>query len=228
MSPYETGRFAEVTNGDKVRSHSDAARIVEQMLDDLQRHPTECPSAVTSQLARRTNTRVACWGMDAALRPGGATKRVFRSVSTVTTFAWAPCSTGMPAQHSDERTSVMKSRPTYTAIATLAVISALALSGGPAFAAAPSPAVSGGTHAQLALTPAECAGIQDEIAFLKSLRALAQAELPTATPSQRADLIREIRSLTAEIKSLSKQYDDECAASLVVDGTPLPGTPLPA
>jgi hypothetical protein len=41
MSSYETGRPADVTDVDQVRSAADAARIVEQMLDDLQRHPTE-------------------------------------------------------------------------------------------------------------------------------------------------------------------------------------------
>jgi hypothetical protein len=40
-SPYDTGRFAEVSDLDlaKVHSHTDVARIVEQMHNDLRAHP---------------------------------------------------------------------------------------------------------------------------------------------------------------------------------------------
>jgi hypothetical protein len=40
-SPYDTGRFADVGDLDQVASHTDAARIIEQMLDDLRAHPDE-------------------------------------------------------------------------------------------------------------------------------------------------------------------------------------------
>lgn len=40
-NPYETGRFAEVSDLDQVTSHTDAARIVDEMLNDLRVHPTE-------------------------------------------------------------------------------------------------------------------------------------------------------------------------------------------
>ena len=40
-NPYETGRPADVTGLDQVESNADAARIVEEMLHDLQCHPTE-------------------------------------------------------------------------------------------------------------------------------------------------------------------------------------------
>lgn len=40
-NPYETGRFAEVSGLDRVTSHTDAARIVDEMLNDLRVHPTE-------------------------------------------------------------------------------------------------------------------------------------------------------------------------------------------
>lgn len=40
-SAYDTGRFADVSDQDltAVHSHTDAARIVEQMLADLRAHP---------------------------------------------------------------------------------------------------------------------------------------------------------------------------------------------
>lgn len=40
-SPYGTGRFAEVSDRDlaTVHSHTDAARIVDQMRNDLRAHP---------------------------------------------------------------------------------------------------------------------------------------------------------------------------------------------
>ena len=40
-TPYSTGRFAHVAGLDEVASHTDAARVVEQMLNDLRRHPQE-------------------------------------------------------------------------------------------------------------------------------------------------------------------------------------------
>jgi hypothetical protein len=42
-SPYDTGRFADVSHTDlaQVTSHADVARIIEQMLDDLRAHPDE-------------------------------------------------------------------------------------------------------------------------------------------------------------------------------------------
>jgi hypothetical protein len=41
--PYDTGRFADVSTQDldAVHSHTDVARIVEQMLADLRTHPDE-------------------------------------------------------------------------------------------------------------------------------------------------------------------------------------------
>lgn len=39
-NPYETGRFAQVTGVDQVHTHTDVARVVAQMLTDLQAHPT--------------------------------------------------------------------------------------------------------------------------------------------------------------------------------------------
>lgn len=38
---YETGRFAEVTGLEQVTTPADAAGIVEQMLHDHRRHPSE-------------------------------------------------------------------------------------------------------------------------------------------------------------------------------------------
>ena len=99
----------------------------------------------------------------------------------------------------------MKSRLIRTAIATLAVAGALALPGQPASAAATSTAGSAGTQAQLSPTPAECNNIRQEISMLQSFRRQAQEELQLATPSQKGDLVREIRSLTAEIQDLSRQ-----------------------
>ncbi|MGH3712831.1 MAG: DUF7660 family protein [Micromonosporaceae bacterium] len=40
-TPHDTGRFAEVTQPSKIRSHDDAAEIVDEMLSDLQAHPDE-------------------------------------------------------------------------------------------------------------------------------------------------------------------------------------------
>ncbi|MCU7728992.1 hypothetical protein ODJ79_35215 [Actinoplanes sp. KI2] len=42
-SAYDTGRFADVPDQDlaAVRTHTDVARIVEQMLTDLRTHPHE-------------------------------------------------------------------------------------------------------------------------------------------------------------------------------------------
>lgn len=42
-SAYDTGRFADVSDQDlaAVRTHTDVARIVEQMLNDLRKHPDE-------------------------------------------------------------------------------------------------------------------------------------------------------------------------------------------
>jgi hypothetical protein len=42
-TPYDTGRPAKVTDHDlaAVRSPTDVARVVEQMLDDLREHPHE-------------------------------------------------------------------------------------------------------------------------------------------------------------------------------------------
>jgi hypothetical protein len=122
----------------------------------------------------------------------------------------------------------MTRRLTCTAIATFAVIGALALSGGPASAAATSAAVSGGTQAQLALTPEECSSIRQEIELKTSLLDAVQEQLEHATPSQKGDLMRRIKRLMEEITRLSNQYDEGCPA---VYGTPLPpvyGTPLPA
>jgi hypothetical protein len=99
----------------------------------------------------------------------------------------------------------MKCRLTHATIATLAVVSALALSGQPASAAATSTAVSAGTQAELSLTPVECTNIRQEIWMLQSFRAQAQEELQHATPSQKGDLVREILGLTAEIQALSRQ-----------------------
>jgi hypothetical protein len=107
---------------------------------------------------------------------------------------------------------------TCTAIATLAVISALALSAGPASAAVTSAEAAGGTQSLLALTREECSSIRAEIAFLWAEREGYQAELPTATPSQKADLMREIKRLFDEIQILSAKHDAGC----LLYGTPLP------
>jgi hypothetical protein len=40
-SPYDTGRFAEVTGLEHVATHTDVVAIVEQMLADLKAHPDE-------------------------------------------------------------------------------------------------------------------------------------------------------------------------------------------
>ncbi|TDC37161.1 hypothetical protein E1211_11155 [Micromonospora sp. 15K316] len=40
-NPYDTGRFAEVTDLDKVNSLPDVARVVEEMLNDLREHPAD-------------------------------------------------------------------------------------------------------------------------------------------------------------------------------------------
>ncbi|MER5457785.1 hypothetical protein ABT008_23710 [Micromonospora sp. NPDC002389] len=40
-NPYETGRFADVGELDRVASHSDVARVVEEMLSDLRQHPDQ-------------------------------------------------------------------------------------------------------------------------------------------------------------------------------------------
>ncbi|MCW3818053.1 hypothetical protein ONA91_26750 [Micromonospora sp. DR5-3] len=41
MNPYESGRFAETSALDPVASPADVARIVEEMLADLEAHPGE-------------------------------------------------------------------------------------------------------------------------------------------------------------------------------------------
>ena len=38
-SPYDTGRFADITGLDQVSTHADVAGTVEQMLADLRNHP---------------------------------------------------------------------------------------------------------------------------------------------------------------------------------------------
>lgn len=40
-SGYKTGRFADVSDPDQVKTHADIARIVEQMRTDLLDHPDE-------------------------------------------------------------------------------------------------------------------------------------------------------------------------------------------
>ncbi len=40
-NPYETGRFAEVSGLDQIASHTDLARVVNEMLSDLRRHPSD-------------------------------------------------------------------------------------------------------------------------------------------------------------------------------------------
>jgi hypothetical protein len=45
MNPYDTGRPAQVADLDQVASHTDVARIVEQMLEDLHAHPNEWENA---------------------------------------------------------------------------------------------------------------------------------------------------------------------------------------
>jgi hypothetical protein len=126
------------------------------------------------------------------------------------TICVGPFRTSIPEQ--PEEYSIVNSRLTSTAIAALAIVSALALSSAPASASVSSSALSLGSQAQRTLTPEECSSKQDEIATLVSLRAIAQAELQWATPSQKADLIREIRELTAEIKVLSDEVRDGCPA----------------
>jgi hypothetical protein len=99
----------------------------------------------------------------------------------------------------------VKSRLTQIAITAAVITGALALSGGPASAASTSVSGVSSAQAQATLTPAQCSTIREEIEWLKSERALAQAELQDATPSQKSDLMREIRSRTAEIRSLAAQ-----------------------
>jgi hypothetical protein len=50
-TPYDTGRPAEVADHvlAAVRSHTDVARIVEQMLDDLRAHPDEWENPTLEQ-----------------------------------------------------------------------------------------------------------------------------------------------------------------------------------
>lgn len=99
---------------------------------------------------------------------------------------------------------MMNSRLAGKTVAAFAVVSALAFSAAPASAAVSFDAVPfSSTQVQLALTPEECSSIRQEIAFLKEMKALAQSELAGATPSQKADLVREIKALTLEIKALS-------------------------
>ncbi|WP_038840537.1 DUF7660 family protein [Salinispora arenicola] len=38
-NPYETGRFAAVSDVDQVASRDDVARVVREMVDDLRRNP---------------------------------------------------------------------------------------------------------------------------------------------------------------------------------------------
>ncbi|RKN18959.1 hypothetical protein D7147_16290 [Micromonospora musae] len=40
-NPYDTGRFAEVTDLDQVNSLADLARVVDEMLNDLREHPAD-------------------------------------------------------------------------------------------------------------------------------------------------------------------------------------------
>lgn len=47
-NPHETGRFAEVSDLDRVTSHTDVARIVNEMLNDLRAHPTEWENSTLS------------------------------------------------------------------------------------------------------------------------------------------------------------------------------------
>jgi hypothetical protein len=56
-SPYDTGRFADVTGLDQVATHADVAGIVEQMLADLRAHPTDWENAT---LERFLDALAAC------------------------------------------------------------------------------------------------------------------------------------------------------------------------
>ena len=44
-SPYDTGRLAEFTDLTEVHSHTDVARVVEQMLSDLMANPGDWQNA---------------------------------------------------------------------------------------------------------------------------------------------------------------------------------------
>jgi hypothetical protein len=104
----------------------------------------------------------------------------------------------------------MRNRLVRPVIAALAVIGGLGLSSGPA-AAAVIPAAVSGVAVQAAPTPAECQSIPGEIAALQAERRLDQELLQHATPSQKHDLIAEIRSLTQEIAALNARLR-ECPA----------------
>ena len=101
----------------------------------------------------------------------------------------------------------MKSRLTYSAIATFAVLGTLALSGGPASAAFTAAERPGVTQVQLAPVPQRCAEIRGEIAVLQRELAMWQEELVHAPTHHRGDIVREIKRIREEMRVLSAEAD---------------------
>lgn len=74
-SPFDTGRFADVDGLRQVASAGDAAVVVEQMLADLQSHPTEWENPT---LDRFLDALAGCLEAEAAASErGGLTWRRF-------------------------------------------------------------------------------------------------------------------------------------------------------
>ena len=91
------------------------------------------------------------------------------------------------------------------ALAALASLGVLAAPGAPA-SAAPSPRIATvRTVSAAALTPAECAAIQQQIDTLEARDQAAQEMLSTASPAQKPALIKLIMKLEAQIAVLQAQ-----------------------
>jgi hypothetical protein len=101
----------------------------------------------------------------------------------------------------------MKSRLTYSAIATFAVLGTLALGIGPASAAFTATEGPGGTQVQLAFTPERCAEIRDEIAALRQELAMWQEDLVHAPPHHKGDIMKQIKRIYEEIRALAGEAD---------------------